>query len=182
MGVPAKPALWGKLAGQCECDPQFWIHRGLNCKAESLAISFFHERSKEVRFRLTASSFSLVRKGTKSTLRRETRSAPNAEGRVLRSSVFPLRIPFFTGAQARSASVYFRRGVSRHTKPLIIADAPMAFVKVCRADEKCLPCWFACGCGGANERKPHKFAPEQRQRKEDGRVLTKESAIFLPHG
>ena len=106
MGVPAKPALWGKLAGQCECDPQFWIHRGLNCKAESLAISFFHERSKEVRFRLTASSFSLVRKGTKSTLRGKTRSAPNAEGRVLRSSVFPLRTPKFTRAKSSGAAFY----------------------------------------------------------------------------
>ena len=165
MGVPAKPALWGKLAGQCECDPQFWIHRGLNCKAESLATSFFHERSKEVRFRLTASSFSLVRKGTKSTLRRKTRSAPNAEGRILRSSVFPLRIPFFTGAQARSASVYFRRGVSRHTKPLFIAAAPLEFVIAGTAIGQRLPFKFTCCYGGANERKPHKFAPEQRQRK-----------------
>ena len=164
MGVPAKPALWGKLAGQCECDPQFWIHRGLNCKAESLAISFFHERSKEVRFRLTASSFSLVRKGTKSTLRRKTRSAPNAEGRVLRSSVFPLRIPFFTGAHSSSASVFFRRGVNRYAKPLIIADAPMAFVKVCRADEKRLPCWFiaAAVLTSTSIANPH---PQQRQRK-----------------
>ena len=118
-----------------------------------------------VRFRLTASYFLCEQKVTKESLRGKTRSAPNAEGRVLRSSVFPLRIPFFTGAQARSASVYFRRGVSRHTKPLFIAIAPMAVVIDFRAVGWRLRCMFACGCGSTTERKPYKSTPDQRQRK-----------------
>ena len=122
-----------------------------------------------------------MRKGTKSTLREKTQSAPNAEGRVLRSSVFPLRTPISTGAQVNSAEFYFRRGVSRHAVPLFIAAAPMELVVVSRANGQRLRYNFACGCYGATERKPHKSAPAQRQRKENGSVLTKKSANLLRH-
>ena len=60
---------------------------------------FFFEKNPNVRFRLTATFFLLAQKEGKNALRGKTRSAPNAEGRVLRSSVFPLRTPRFTGAQ-----------------------------------------------------------------------------------
>ena len=64
-----------------------------------------------------------------------------------------------------------RRGVSRHAKPLFPAAAPMERVIAGMAPERRLLFKFACGCGSANERKPHKSAPAQRQRKEDSSVL-----------
>ena len=96
------------------------------------------------------------------------------EGRILAHSVFSLRTPLFTGAQANSASVYLRRGVSRHAKPLIIAAAPMEIVIDFRAIVQRLLGYFACGCGGAIEHQYRKSAPAQRQRKENGSVLAKE--------
>ena len=103
------------------------------------------------------------------------------EGRILAHSVFSLRTPLFTGAQANSASVYLRRGVSRHAKPLIIAAAPMAVVIDFRAVGWHLRCIFACGCGGAIEHQYRKSAPVQRQRKVEDCVLPKESAELLRH-
>ena len=81
------------------------------------------------------------------------------EGRILAHSVFPLRTPRFTGAQGTGAAFYFRRGVSRHAKPLIIAAAPMELVKVCWAIGGRLRCMLAYGCGGANERISRKSTP-----------------------
>ena len=104
------------------------------------------------------------------------------EGRILAHSVFSLRTPLFTGAQANSASVYLRRGVSRHAKPLIIAAAPMEIVIDFRAIVQRLLGYFACGCGGAIEHQYRKSAPAQRQRKEKDCVLPKESAELLRHG
>ena len=146
-----------------------------------------------VRFRLTASYFLCEQKVTKESLRGKTRSAPNAEGRVLRSSVFPLRTPRRErfcgnaetadaarlqrgtspplrnpqpcGADERVCASIDRRGVTGYTKPLVIANAPMEVVVDFRAVGWRLPSWFACGCGSANECKPCKSAPVQRQRK-----------------
>ena len=95
------------------------------------------------------------------------------EGRILAHSVFSPRPLFFTGAQAKSAAFYFRRGVTGHAKPLIIAAAPMEIVIAGTAIGGRLLVWFACECGGANERQYRKFAPEQRKWKENGSVLTK---------
>ena len=58
-------------------------------------------------------------------------------------------------------------------KPLFIAAAPMELVIVGSAIDGLLLGYFACGCGGANERISCKSAPEQRQRKEKNSVLTK---------
>ena len=109
------------------------------------------KEGKKNRFRLLTTYFLLVQKVGKDTLRGKTRSTSNAEGRVLRSSVFSLRTPRFTGAQARSAAFYFRRGVTGHTKPLFTAAAPIERVKVSTAIAGRLPCWFACGCCGATQ-------------------------------
>ena len=105
------------------------------------------KEGKKNRFRLLTTYFLLVQKVGKDTLRGKTRSTSNAEGRVLRSSVFSLRTPRFTGAQARSAAFYFRRGVTGHMKPLLAAAAPMAVVINFRAIDKRLRWMFACGCG-----------------------------------
>ena len=66
-----------------------------------------------------------------------------------------------------------RRVVNRHAKPLFIAAAPMELVIAGSAIEWRLHSRFACCRGGATERKTHKFAPAQRQRKEKDSVLTK---------
>ena len=52
------------------------------------------------------------------------------KGCILAHSVFHPRPLFFTRVQGNSASVYFRREVKRHAKPLIIAAAPMELVVV----------------------------------------------------
>ncbi len=57
----------------------------------------------------------------------------------------------------------------------------MEVVIVCRANVWRLRYKFACSSGGANERKPHKLALAQRQRKQKNSVLTKESADILRH-
>ena len=69
-----------------------------------------------------------------------------------------------------------RRGVTGHTKPLIIAAAPMEIVIACSAINWRLLVYFACCCGSAIGHLYRKSAPDQRQRKEGDCVLTKESA------
>ena len=101
--------------------------------------------------------------------------------RVLAHSVFPPRPPFLRERNQEVRRSIDRRVVSRHAKPLIIAAAPMELVIVGTAIGKRLHWWLACGCGNANERKPHKSAPVQRQRKEKNCVLTKESVEILRH-
>ena len=145
---------------------------------------FFHERRKESKAKplnrirrysgetewcvlrtLRWGYFLYEQKVTKESLRGKTRSAPNAEGRVLRSSVFPLRTPFLRGSNERVQRSIDRHGVTGHAKPLIIAAAPMVVVIAGTAIDWHLHSRFACGCGGANEHQYRKSAPEQRQRK-----------------
>ena len=54
-------------------------------------------RTRSGRFRLRATFFLFAQKEDKNALREKTRSAPNAEGRVLRSKRFPPKNPIFCG-------------------------------------------------------------------------------------
>ena len=58
-----------------------------------------------------------------------------------------------------------RRGVTGHAKPLIIAAAPMEFVKAGMAIEQRLLGYFACNNGGANE---HQILQVRTQRSGSG--------------
>ena len=139
---------------------------------------------------LRATYFLCEQKVGKESFRGEnTDSTSGTEGRALAHSIFPLKTPrrerFCGNAETADAArlpgkpvfpetlsalrggrrnfcVYFRRGVSRYAKPLIIADAPLAVVIDFWANHRRLRCWFACGCDSSTERISCRSAPDQR--------------------
>ena len=167
----------------------FYIRRG-----EAPATAFLLcERRETSGFACGRVPFRSCEKEPKARLGRKRGFDVERKGRVLAHSVFPLRTPRrerFCGnaetadaarlqrgtspplrnpqpceADERVCASIDRRGVTGYTKPLVIANAPMEVVVDFRAVGWRLPCWFACGCGSANECKPCKSAPVQRQRK-----------------
>ena len=89
------------------------------------------------------------------------------EGRILAHSVFSPRPLFLRERSQVVQPPTDRRGVTGHAKPLIIAAAPMAFVKVCRADGQRLLLKLACGCGAllsAFPASPHQSSGSGKRR------------------
>ena len=175
----------------------FYIRRG-----EAPATAFLLcERRETSGFACGRVPFRSCEKEPKARLGRKRGFDVERKGRVLAHSVFPLRTPRRErfcgnaetadaarlqrgispplknpqpcGADERIPTFIDRRRLNRHAKPLIPAAAPMVVVKDFRAVGQRLRRKFACCCGGANEHKPHKASPAQRQRKENDSVLTK---------
>ena len=67
--------------------------------------------------------------------------------------VFPETLSALRGGRG-SSCVYYRRGITGHTKPLFPAGAPLAIVKIRRAIVQRLRWRFACGCGALSSAFP----------------------------